>query len=129
MKTLLVFACTLMLCFSCSHKKNKRLEVLELERIAKFALNKPVKLVTDSLQLSADKLMFVDEPPGIISCVVVDYNNKGTIEFFFPHTSIISDNLDSKEGYLNKVADKIINEVKWKDVNGKKGSVKKVTIY
>ncbi|MBO9635074.1 MAG: hypothetical protein J7578_18335 [Chitinophagaceae bacterium] len=129
MKTILLFACALPLLLSCSDKKNKQPEVLELDEIAKFALNKPVKLVTDSLRLSADQLTFVDEPPRIITSIVVDYNNKGTIEFFFPRTSIISENLTSKGEYLNKVADNIINAVEWKNVDGTKGSIKNVTIY
>jgi len=128
MKTVLFLVCSLTLLLSCS-EKNEQSEVLELDEIAKFALNKPVKLVTNSLRLSADQLTFVDEPPRIITSVVVNYNNKGTIELFFPRTSIISDNLNNKEEYLNKVAEKIINEVEWKNVNGTKGSIKNVTIY
>jgi len=129
MKTVFHLACTLTLLLSCSDKKNKQSEVLELEEVAKFALNKPVRLVRDSLRLSADKLTFVDESPGVLSSVVVDYNNKGTVEFFFPRTSIISENLDSKGEYLKKVGDKIINKVEWKNVNGQKGSIKNLTIY
>ena len=129
MKKAILFACTLTLLLSCSDNKNKKWEVLELEEIAKFALNKPVRFVTDSLLLNADKLTFMDEPPGVISSVAVHYNNEGTIEFLFPGTSIISNNLGSKEEYLNKVANKIINEVEWKNVNGTKGSIKNVKVY
>jgi hypothetical protein len=79
--------------------------------------------------LKAEDLTFIDEPPGTISSISIDYDNKGTIEFYLERTSVILDNLNNKEHYLKKVADKIIDEIEWKSLDGKKGSFKSIIIY
>lgn len=125
---ILVFALMALSSCSTNKKDNKQSNTLEFQEIAQFAINKRVEFVIDSLQLKVDELTFIDEPPGIISSVSVT-TNKGTIDFFFERISIILDTLHTKEYYLSRVAGKVINEVHWKDVDGKKGSIKNVKIY
>jgi len=114
---------------SCTNNEYKQPEAMELEEIAKFALSKQVKLVVDSLHLDSDKLIFIDEPPRILRSVRIDYANKGTIEFFFGRTSIISDIITTKEQYLSKVGKKVIDVVEWRSYDGKKGSIRNIKVY
>ena len=129
MKKILFFTFALVVLQSCSGNMKKQSEVLDLEEIGKFALNKPIKFIIDSLRLNADKLTFIDESPGIVSSISVNYKSKGTVEFFFEPSSLISYDLNSREEYLSKIADKIIEKVEWKYANGKKGSIKNVIVY
>ena len=117
--------------FSCSFKTKEpnALCNVELEDIAKISLGHTVNYILDSIHYKTEEILFILEPPGIISSVILDCKEKGHVELFFERVSIISDSLGNNEHYLDKVKDKIINEIEWETPNGKKGNLKKVVLY